>query len=613
MWSGMRGMREVLKKAYGKGKDEGAEKKLALRDIAFFFEFVRPEWKLWALSIFLILLTTAIKSLIPMSTKVLIDFVILKKSPAGTNELLASIHMGALSSYIDLASGSAAIIIASLVVLGLVYGLLELMQNYVTMVSQQKFLYTMQDSLFFHILNLPMDFFKKTESGYLASRISNDIDTLQYMFSRYLPQIIGDLAFVVLTIFLVYGLSPWLTVLLVVAMPVYVLINALFINLIHALSRLDREVTARMSNNIQETVSGVEVVKSFGSEKREAEKVSQSMRYAMYIRIVNTFLISSSQLITKGVQFTIFLLILAVGIGQTRAGTITLGDYVAFISYVFLLSGSLNGFFYNMLILQPIVVSMERIKELFTTASEFEPGHGGEAPIRPEAFSGHIRFENVSFAYGTGKKVLDNVSFDAMPGEVVAIVGASGAGKTTLINLLLKFYRPTSGTIYLDGIDLEALDSRWLREQISIVSQDIFLFNDTVENNIRYGKPDASKDEVRKAAAQAHIDNDIGQMQNAYETIIGERGTRMSLGQRQRISMARAFLKGSKLIVMDEPTSSLDPATEKQLKASFCRLVKGKTAFIISHRASMTELADRIFVIEGGKAIEVRHTKFVEI
>jgi ABC-type multidrug transport system fused ATPase/permease subunit len=603
MWSDFRSILGVIKKARRPGK-ASAGKKVGFRDIAFLFRLIKPFWKQWSLSIVLVLLTMAIKSLIPMGSKFLIDYLILNKNPAGLREFLTSAHIGFLYPAIGPLSGSAAFIAAVLLALGLAYGMLELLRSYTTMRSQQKFINTLQDRLFSHILSLPMAFFKNTRSGYLASRISGDIQILQYLFSQYLPRAIGDLAFFAASVFLLYGLSPGLTALLVATLPLYLLINAVFFSTIQALSRLDREVSARMAGDIQEVISGVEVVKCFGSERREADKLSDSMQYAMHIRIVSDFLISASQLFMKGAQFIIVIALLLAGAGQIRLGAMTPGDYIAFLSYVFMLSGTMNSLFYLSLVLQPIAVSVERIKELLATAPEFEPPARGKALIRPERLAGHVKFDGVSFSYEDGRDILRCISFEALPGDIVAIVGASGAGKTTVINLLLRFYHPRSGAIYMDSIDLRDIDPRWLRRQVSVISQDTFLFNDTVENNILYGRPGASRDDVVRAAAQAGIDEDIKKLPEAYGTMIGERGTKLSAGQRQRISMARAILKGSSIIIMDEPTSALDAVTEEFLRDSLHKLIKGKTTFIISHHASLTKLADKTLIIEDGMTLE---------
>jgi subfamily B ATP-binding cassette protein MsbA len=187
-----------------------------------------------------------------------------------------------------------------------------------------------------------------------------------------------------------------------------------------------------------------------------------------------------------------------------------------------------------------------------------------------------------------------------LPGEAVALVGPSGVGKTTLINLLLKLYTPQSGAIYLDGVNLNEIDHAWLRKQIGVVSQEIFLFNDTIESNIKYGKTDASHGEVVEAAKKAQIHDFIMGLPNGYDTVIGERGAKLSVGQRQRISIARAFLKNSPLIILDEPTSAIDTETESSIKESLKNLVKGKTTFIITHRISLTDITDKIVVIEDG-------------
>ena len=200
--------------------------------------------------------------------------------------------------------------------------------------------------------------------------------------------------------------------------------------------------------------------------------------------------------------------------------------------------------------------------------------------------------------------VLKNISFTTHPGEVVALVGPSGAGKTTLINLILKFYVPQSGSIYLDGHNLSEIDPHWLRNQIGVVSQDVFLFNDTIENNIRYGKPSASREEVRSAAQKAHIHEDIERFADTYETIIGERGATLSAGQRQRISIARAFLKDPSILIFDEPSSELDIETERHLKTSVEDLIGKRTTFIIAHRFSMIDFAHKILVLEKGRIIE---------
>jgi subfamily B ATP-binding cassette protein MsbA len=248
---------------------------------------------------------------------------------------------------------------------------------------------------------------------------------------------------------------------------------------------------------------------------------------------------------------------------------------------------------------------MERLIEMFNVVPEFTNNeiteHGiAEHGIRPEKITGEIRFSKVYFYYKKDKPVLTDISFTIHPGEIIALTGASGAGKTTLISLIIKFNLPRSGCIYLDGHDLKDIDTRWLRNQIGFVSQDIFLFNDTIENNIKYGNPSASLDEVIQAAKKANIHYDIEKFQDGYQTMVGERGTKLSAGQRQRVSIARAFLKNPPILIFDEPTSALDPDTESSLKNSLKELSHNSTILMITHRMSVTDVATGIFVLEGG-------------
>jgi subfamily B ATP-binding cassette protein MsbA len=303
----------------------------------------------------------------------------------------------------------------------------------------------------------------------------------------------------------------------------------------------------------------------------------------------------------SGTMFALTAVVMLIGAGDIQSGRMTIGDYVAFITYIMFLSNAVNTLYRTYLTFQPAFASMDRLKEMFSIAPEFEWEGNGKPLKTLDKVKGDIRFDNVSFSYNEKEPVLENISFEAKAGEAIALVGHSGAGKTTLTSLLLKLYLPKSGAIYLDGVDLNDLDYAWLRNQISVVSQDIFLFNDTIENNIRYGKSDATREDVMRVAKKAHIDGFIDKLPNGYDTLIGERGTKLSYGQRQRVSIARAFLKNAPIIILDEPTSSIDTETEMYLKESLDELMKGRTTFIISHRMSLTDIADNILVIEDGK------------
>ncbi len=262
----------------------------------------------------------------------------------------------------------------------------------------------------------------------------------------------------------------------------------------------------------------------------------------------------------------------------------------------------MNTFFSFPVVLQPALTSAGRLREIFGLDTEYEQG----ALLIPGSVEGRITLSDVTFGYTDGAPVLRNVSLTIHPGDVVAVVGRTGAGKTTLVHLLLKAFVPQSGTITLDSTDISLIDSRWLRRQISIVSQDLFLFHTTIEDNIRYSRPEATRDEVIEAARKARIHDDIVRFPEGYETVVGERGTRLSVGQRQRIAIARAFLKDAPILILDEPTSALDRETERELQETLRTLVRRRTTIIISHRLSLLSIADRVLSIENGLVREVK-------
>ncbi|OPY30039.1 MAG: putative ABC transporter ATP-binding protein [Methanocella sp. PtaU1.Bin125] len=575
------------------------------RDLGYFFRFVRPIWKIGAVSLILVMITTAMRAVVPLTSKVFIDFVILKTGYDGLAGLLSMIGMDWFVPRAIEMLGSIQFIILGLIVAGISYGVLYGIQGYLTAVYQQELTFNLQTSLFDHVLRFPLSFIKNKQTGYLMSRVSDDVGMLQYMFSDALTQIISSAFYLVFGIAILLSMNAKLALVIAVAIPAYLIIRLVFSTRIRALSYRERESSAAVSQSMQEAISGAELVKSYATEKTEIGKVSERLRDVVNARISKYVLMTMAATFMRGTMFGLLLVIMIVGAADIQAGAMTLGDYVTFLSYIVFLSAAVNTLFYTYLTFQPVFASMDRLKEMFSVAPEFEWEERDRPLKQPSRVDGAIRFEDVSFAYEAGKPlVLRDVSFDVKPGETVALVGHSGAGKSTLVSLLLKLYVPGSGRITLDGTGLEELNHAWLRQQISIVSQDIFLFNDTVENNIKYGRPDASKEDVVRAAKKAHIHEFVETLPRGYETLIGERGTKLSVGQRQRISIARAFLKDTPLLILDEPTSAIDPETEMYLKDSLDELMKGKTTFIISHRMSLTEIADRIIVIEGGRVVQ---------
>jgi ABC-type multidrug transport system fused ATPase/permease subunit len=591
-------LRDILKKPAPRGSEFG------YRGVLFFGRFVRPLWKTGLAALVLSLISTALSSLLPLSGKVLIDFVVLKKDLHGVGRYLRLLGLSDIFDPVRHAPEALTFVVLAVLVVGAAAGITGIIQKYLAVRFQQEVTFNVQTTLFDHLLRFPVPFFKKQRTGYLMSRVSDDIYVLQLLFSESITQVFSRAFYFIFGIMIVFALSVKLSLILVAVLPIYLLINYFFGARIRDVSLQERETSARVSSDIQEVLSGVETVKAYTEEDREAEKVSHGMRAVIHKRIKGMFLSVFSNYAAAGSLFAANLVIMWAGIHEVLQGRLTIGDYVAFTSYAVLLSGALNSILTFHIMVQPAFASMERLKEIFSLIPEFKEEKGVRAVRATRDIKGKITFEDVSFWYDEGRPVLRNISFSAGPGEIVALAGPTGAGKTSLVNLLLKFQTPQRGVIYLDGRDIRGITPEWLRGKIGVVSQEVFLFDDTIENNIKYGSHLATREDVVRAARLAHIHHDIEAFAGGYETEAGERGVRLSAGQRQRISIARAFLRNPAILILDEPTSSLDPATEALLKDSINKLAADRTTFIVAHRLTMVDMADKILVLNNGEMIE---------
>lgn len=574
------------------------------RDILFFIPFVRPVWKLGAVTLILTLITSGLGSLLPLSSKIFIDFVIMKKGFEKLEGGLTSVGLPFLVQPLQEVLSSLNMVILLMLLIGTFIGGVRIIQNFLTLRFQQEITFNVQTALFDHILRFPLSLLKEKQVGYLMSRVSNDVSALQFFFSGAVPQLLTHSFYMLFSFGILFTLNRKLSLVLISIIPLWALVNYFFASRVRAVSRKEMEKQADISKDMQEVFSGAEVIKANVSEDRELAKISGKIRNLFRTRIKTSLLTSASGHFIKASKFLMVLFIIWLSVREIQNGEMTIGDMTAMISYVVYLSGMANSFSTMFLSLQTVLTSMERLTEMFQVVPEFGDDERFKHMVIPKKITGELCFADVSFFYEKDKPVLRDISFAVRPGDVAALTGASGAGKTTLINLLLKFIMPRSGTIYLDDDDLKTIDTRWLRKQIGFVSQDIFLFNDTLENNIKYGKPSATREEVIRAAINANIHNEIEGFEHGYETVAGERGVKLSVGQRQRISIARAFLKNPRILIFDEPTSALDAKTEMALRDSLKKLSPGRVIFMITHRMAITGAANRIFILENGKIAE---------
>ncbi len=577
---------------------------LSRKSVLFLLTFLKPLWKLGAVSFCLTLAAGALGSLVPLSSKVLIDFVIMKRGLDSLDDLLATLHLSFLAPLAQQIFASLNLVLCLLLFLGAIMGILGIVQSVVTLRFQQEITFNIQTALFDHLLRFPLSILKEKQVGYLMSRVSSDVGMIQYFFANAVPQMLTNAFYFLFSLSILASLNLRVTVILLALLPVWAFINLFFGVRVRDISHQEMENQAQISREMQEVLSGAEVIKSNVREGAEVSKISGKIRELFRTRIKSTLLRALSSHLMKASKLITVVIVVWISVRSIETGGMTIGDMTATIAYVVHLSGIAGSYSSIFLSLQMVFASMERLSEMFGIAPEFEPHDQEKAGIRPRGCRGEVRFEAVRFAYGDEVPVLDGVSFALSAGDAVALIGPSGAGKTTLIHLLLKFNLPCSGRILLDGHDLAEVDTRWLRRNIGFVSQDVFLFNDTVENNIRYGRPDADRSAVVEAARKASMHADIERFPKGYDTMVGERGMRLSAGQRQRIAIARAFLKDPPILILDEPTSALDARTEELIMADLGRVIRGRTAFIITHRTTLTRVADRIFSFEGGTVVE---------
>ena len=460
-----------------------------------------------------------------------------------------------------------------------------------------------RNQLFSHTLDQSAAFFAHRTTGQLLSRINNDVGLVQ----RAVSETIGDLARESLVLLgcavLLFYYDAKLALLCMVATPLVVYPLVRFGKKVRTVTRWSQEAHEHMSHVATEAFIGHRIVKAFGAERREAGKFDRASWSLFRTNLKVTRVLA---LLPPMMEFLGGIAIagaLWYGSREIAEGRLTPGEFTSFVAALLLMYGPIKKLSRVNANLQQAVAASERIFELLDTHTEVRE-RPGAAPLPP--FTGEIEFKDVSFSYedGHGRNTLRGVSFTVRAGHMVAIVGRSGAGKTTLVNLLPRFYDVTGGAILIDGRDLRDVTLASLRAQIGMVTQETVLFDDSIAANIAYGRPSASRDEIETAARAAHAHEFISGFERGYDTMIGERGHRLSGGQRQRLAIARAILRDSPILILDEATSSLDAESEMLVQEALSNLMLNRTSFVIAHRLSTVRRADAIVVLEHGRIVE---------
>jgi ATP-binding cassette, subfamily B, fatty acid transporter len=449
---------------------------------------------------------------------------------------------------------------------------------------------------------LPLAYFDTRRRGEILSRVTNDIDNLQTSLSMTITQLLSAVLTVATVLVMMLSISPLLTGLTLLTVPLTIVVTRAIARRSQALFLAQWTNTGRLNAHIEESYSGFTLVRTYGQRARTEDEFRR-LNDDMYEASFGAQLISG--MVAPATTFIGNLSYVAVAIVggiQVATGQITVGNIQAFIQYVRQFNGPLNqvASMYNAL--QSGVASAERVFELLNEPEE--PFDSPESLPDGERPTGRVEFDHVSFGYQPGVTVIDDLSFAAEPGSTVAIVGPTGVGKTTLVNLLMRFYDVDAGRILIDGVDITTVSRHSLRSRIGMVLQDTWLFSGTIAQNIAYGRPDASDGEVVAAAKAAYVDRFVHSLPDGYDTQVNDGGSNISAGERQLITIARAFLAQPQLLVLDEATSSVDTRTELLIAKATHELRRDRTSFIVAHRLSTIRDADMILVMEAGKIVE---------
>ncbi|KZZ84052.1 ABC transporter ATP-binding protein [Bacillus sp. SJS] len=481
------------------------------------------------------------------------------------------------------------------------YSLATWLQNFWMAGIAQQAVYRMRVQLFEHFQKLPISFFDKRQHGELMSRVTNDMDNVSQTLNSSVIQILSSLLTLAGTVILMLILSPVLTALSMVIIPLMVFGMKWITSRTGKKFKEQQKHLGSLNGYIEETFSGQKIVKAFSQEERVTEEFldrSAKLREAGFWAQTYSGFIPKLMNVLNNLSFAI---IAAAGGYMAIKGYITIGTIVIFIEYSRQFTRPLNDLANQFNTILSAVAGAERVFEIL---DEKEEEQKEQIPLSSGITEGDVAFRDVSFGYDDDHLILKDISFHASKGDMVAFVGATGAGKTTIINLLSRFYDPSAGTIQIDGQEITKISRPDLRKNMGFVLQDPFLFEGTIRENIRYGRLHASDQEVEEAAKQANAHSFIMRLPKKYETVLKQDGSGISQGQKQLLSIARAILADPVLLILDEATSSIDTITELKIQDALKHLMKGRTSFVIAHRLNTIQQADQIIVLDRGRIVE---------
>jgi ABC-type multidrug transport system fused ATPase/permease subunit len=540
------------------------------------YPYFKRHWRRGFVGLLLILLASLCGFAPPLITRYLVDDVILGR------------QIGFLAGAILLLTGFLA-----------AEKLARMLEEFYFARFEQRITLDIHKDLIARVLRFPKTFFDDNQTGYLMSRLTEDVEGIRWFFSNTIVYVLSNVIRFIGGICFLFYLEWRLSLVVLFLLPAVIWCVRYLSGSLFKLSRKSMEQKASLSGRLQESLSEATLIKAYNSEQRTLNRLLQSWRSIFQTSLQQTAVSSFANLVVDSTPGLARILALAVGAFWIISGQWTLGSLLAFQAYLAYVFGPAQILASANLQFQKAIAALGRVSVLFDVVPEENMGAGKKV----DRLNGDVEFKNVSFSYNGSKPVLQNFSFKVRAGERIAVVGPSGVGKTTLLSLILRFYRPTAGEIFYDGQPASECELSSLRQRIGYVSQQPRLLADTIFNNLCYGNPAASEEDVVDAARAAGIHGFIANLPDDYQTKLGENGVNLSEGQKQRLSIARALVKRPDILVLDEPTSALDFETEKALLSTLPDLIEDKTLFIVAHRPSTICGCDRILLLDENRLI----------